>query len=47
MFTIYWKHNDSDKCGNGKPDSNYNILLSWTDSLNKKYPEIKHWIKQN
>ena len=43
MYKIYWK--SSIHSGNGEPVT-YSIASAWVIELNKKYPDIKHWLEQ-
>ena len=43
MYRIYWE--SSIHKGNGNPLT-YSIANAWVIALNKKYPEIKHFLKK-
>jgi len=42
MFKIHWNSNFTS--GNGSPVT-YSIGKEWVKLMNKKYPEIKHYLK--
>lgn len=45
MYKIHWK-TVSEKCGCSDIAMTFELAIAFTDHMNKKYPEIKHWIQE-
>ena len=45
-YTIYWESLISNEKGCGTDSFTYEIANSWIDMCNKRYPHIKHYIKE-
>ena len=44
IYTVYWKHNKG-YSGHGEKPTTYNLAKAWVDHLNKKYPDMHHWVQ--
>lgn len=45
-YVIKWQCQNSGKTGQGNPTSDRKVAESWADEMNKKYPEIDHWVEE-
>jgi hypothetical protein len=46
-FRINWEERDTKVAGHGEYCLTLQEARDWIHSLNKKHPEIEHWIEQN
>ena len=43
-YKIYWKSEITGESGHSIKPMTFNTAKTWVNDLQKKYPEIKHWI---
>ena len=49
MFAVHWEFINQESrtiTGNGQP-MEYEVAKKWAESLNKRHPEINHYIKRH
>lgn len=45
-YCIFWKNKITSEIGNGRATTDKNSLEVWIKEMNKKYPDIDHYIRQ-